>query len=94
MLAIFIGENRSMGLRHGMVYEIEMTTRPSGQVDVWWKPQRSRDRRYCLYRNADAFQANWDVDQLKCKLLRLTTMYGHDAVADAIHKLGETYGSR
>lgn len=87
MLAIFIGKNGSMALRTGKIYEIEMSTRPSGQIDVWWKTPRSKDWHYCPYTSADTFQANWDTDQLKCNLSRLISAYGRDAVIEAVHKM-------
>lgn len=87
MLAIFIGKNGSMALRTGKVYEIEMSTRPSGQIDVWWKTFRSKDRHYCPYTSADTFQANWDTDQFKCNISRLISTYGRDAVVEAVNKM-------
>lgn len=87
MLGMFIGTDGSMTLRTGKVYEIEISTRPSGQIDVWWKTLRSKDRHYCPYTSADTFQANWDTEQLKCNLSRLISIYGRDAVIEAVHKM-------
>lgn len=94
MLAIFIGKNGSMALRTGKIYEIEMAERPSGQVDIWWKLRKSKDRHYCPYTSMETFQANWDTDQLRCNLLRLASIYGRDAVIEAVHKMGEMYDQR
>lgn len=80
MLGMFIGADGSMVLRTGKVYEIEISTRPSGQINVFHHTLRSKDRHYCPYTSAD-------TDQLKCNLSRLISAYGRDAVIEAVHKM-------
>ena len=52
----FIGEDGSMGLKHGKIYEVDITIPKYGYIIVeWYNPYLTR----CPYKSLSALCANW-----------------------------------
>lgn len=59
MMLRFIGEDGSLGLEHGEVYEVKVFSREKW-IWVSWKPRSGEPHNSCPYSSPLAFASNWE----------------------------------
>lgn len=54
----FLGKNGSLGLIHGAIYDVNITS-SEGHINVYWGHQGRKYNR-CIYASPQSFAANWE----------------------------------
>ena len=54
----FIGEDKSMGLRHGSIYKVKVTS-DNNHIMVWWDFGWFKSGKCCPYASLQSLAANW-----------------------------------